>query len=291
MHPTQNTSHFLYYIFIMQFAISGSSAIENISVDDNTATITFNGGRSYDYTVNDVTAFVTALTNVMSKQESVGSFVNKQIKSETLQKVAAWSSLEFSTRPEYMLQWSRRDTHPWTQSQSNQSRRKHVTGSRISWTRTRSASLSNDGMVWCSSHHKTRGIISGSGLTTIPIGCYTDHKREEVCPLCMLKLPCESCSVYCIGHSGLVADRGWCPGHFLMDCNNYFKAGAVSMWLLRQQQYPLPPLISYKIPRIGVLCRVSGQFADWQPHAMHNRFLGVIVGTSNGTHTTPFATH
>lgn len=183
MHPTQNTSHFLYYIFIMQFAISGSSAIENISVDDNTATITFNGGRSYDYTVNDVTAFVTALTNVMSKQESVGSFVNKQIKSETLQKVAAWSSLEFSTRPEYMLQWSRRDTHPWTQSKSNQSRREHATGSRISWTRTRSASLSNDGMVWCSSHHKTRGIISGSGLTTIPIGCYTDHKREEVCPL------------------------------------------------------------------------------------------------------------
>ena len=89
MHPTQNTSHFLYYIFIMQFAISGSSAIENISVDDNTATITFNGGRSYDYTVHDVTAFVTAMTDVMSKQESVGSFVNKQIQSDALQKVAA----------------------------------------------------------------------------------------------------------------------------------------------------------------------------------------------------------
>ena len=58
------------------------------------------------------------------------------------------------------------------------------------------------------------------------------------------------------------------------------------MQLLRQQQYPLPPLISYKIPRIRVLCRVSGQFADWQPLAMHNRFLGVIVGTSNGTHHT-----
>ena len=76
----------------MQFAITGSSAIENISVDDNTATITFSGGRSYDYTLNDVTAFVTALTDVMSKQESVGSFVNKQIKSETLQKITAWSS-------------------------------------------------------------------------------------------------------------------------------------------------------------------------------------------------------
>jgi len=74
---------------IMQFAISGSSAIENIAVDDNTATITFAGGRAYDYTVNDVTAFVTALTDIMTKQESVGRFVNQQIKSETLQKVAA----------------------------------------------------------------------------------------------------------------------------------------------------------------------------------------------------------
>ena len=88
MHPAQNTSHSIAF-FIMQFAISGSSAIENIAVDDNTATITFAGGRAYDYTVNDVTAFVTALTDIMSKQESVGRFVNQQIKSETLQKVAA----------------------------------------------------------------------------------------------------------------------------------------------------------------------------------------------------------
>ena len=73
----------------MQFAITGSSAIENIAVDDNTATITFAGGRAYDYTVNDVTAFVTALSDIMSKQESVGRFVNQQIKSEILQKVAA----------------------------------------------------------------------------------------------------------------------------------------------------------------------------------------------------------
>ena len=87
-HPAQNTSLSIAFL-IMQFAISGSSAIENIAVDDNTATITFAGGRAYDYTVNDVTAFVTALTDIMSKQESVGRFVNQQIKSETLQKVAA----------------------------------------------------------------------------------------------------------------------------------------------------------------------------------------------------------
>ena len=73
----------------MQFAITGSSAIENISVADNIATITFTGGRSYDYTVNDVTAFVTSLSEVMTKQDSVGRFVNNAIKTETLQKVAA----------------------------------------------------------------------------------------------------------------------------------------------------------------------------------------------------------
>ena len=74
----------------MQFAITGSSAIENISLEDNTATITFKGsGRAYDYTVNDVTAFVTALTDIMTKQESVGRFVNNSIKNETLVKIAA----------------------------------------------------------------------------------------------------------------------------------------------------------------------------------------------------------
>ena len=73
----------------MQFAISGSSAIENIALDDNTATVTFAGGRDYDYTVNDVTAFVTSLTNVIEGGESVGRFVNQSVKNETLQRIAA----------------------------------------------------------------------------------------------------------------------------------------------------------------------------------------------------------
>ena len=73
----------------MNFAITGSSAIEALSIDDNTATVTFTGGRSYDYTVNDVTAFVTALNSVMTEQGSVGRFVNNSIKSEALLKVAA----------------------------------------------------------------------------------------------------------------------------------------------------------------------------------------------------------
>ena len=52
-------------------------------------TVTFTGGRSYDYTVNDVTAFTTALTAAMQPEQSVGRFVNKSIKNETLQKVSA----------------------------------------------------------------------------------------------------------------------------------------------------------------------------------------------------------
>ena len=57
---------------------------------DDTATVTFTGGRSYDYTVADVTSFVSALSEVISSKESVGRFVNQAIKSERLQKVAAW---------------------------------------------------------------------------------------------------------------------------------------------------------------------------------------------------------
>ena len=73
----------------MQFAISNSTAIENISLDDNTATVTFTGGRDYDYTFNDVTAFVTSLTNVIEGGQSVGRFVHQSVKNETLKAIAA----------------------------------------------------------------------------------------------------------------------------------------------------------------------------------------------------------
>jgi hypothetical protein len=73
----------------MNFAISNSTAIEAIALEDNTATVTFNGGRDYDYTVNDVTAFVTSLTNVIEGGQSVGRFVNQSVKNETLQRIAA----------------------------------------------------------------------------------------------------------------------------------------------------------------------------------------------------------
>lgn len=74
----------------MNFAISNSTAIENIALEDNTATLTFTGGRAYDYTVTDVTNFVTSLSKVIEAGESVGKFVNIAIKNETLQRIAAW---------------------------------------------------------------------------------------------------------------------------------------------------------------------------------------------------------
>ena len=73
----------------MQFAILDSSAIENISIADNTATVTFSGGRDYDYTLNDVASFVSALSNVIETEASVGQFINTSIKNETLMRVAA----------------------------------------------------------------------------------------------------------------------------------------------------------------------------------------------------------
>ena len=67
-----------------------SSAIENISdVQDGKVTITFNGGRDYTYGVADVEQFVSQLTDVIAKSESVGRFINTAIRSEQLTQVAA----------------------------------------------------------------------------------------------------------------------------------------------------------------------------------------------------------
>ena len=82
-------THLILYTNIMQFSISNSTAIENIALNDNTATVTYSGGRAYDYAVNDVTAFVSALSNVIESGKSVGQFVNQSVKNETLQRIAA----------------------------------------------------------------------------------------------------------------------------------------------------------------------------------------------------------
>jgi len=79
----------------MQILPFSSSAVENISATDEDVTITFNGGRDYTYGVDSVEEFVSDLNNVIKTDESVGRFINQQIKSERLQQlVAAWSSLD-----------------------------------------------------------------------------------------------------------------------------------------------------------------------------------------------------
>ena len=62
-----------------------SSAIESISdVTDGQVSITFNGGRQYNYNVQDVEQFVSQLSNVIAEQQSVGRFINTAIRSEQL---------------------------------------------------------------------------------------------------------------------------------------------------------------------------------------------------------------
>ena len=73
----------------MQFTISNSTAIEAIAINDNTATLTFVGNRSYDYNLNDVANFVTSLSKVIEAGESVGRFINTEIKADRLMPITA----------------------------------------------------------------------------------------------------------------------------------------------------------------------------------------------------------
>lgn len=78
----------------MEFSNFESTAVSNISVNDNIVTVTFKGsGNSYDYQANDVTNFVVKLQDVIEKNKngngSVGQFINKAIKEDkTLQILA-----------------------------------------------------------------------------------------------------------------------------------------------------------------------------------------------------------
>ena len=60
-----------------------SSALENLTVDGEQVQVTFNGGRSYTYTVADVERFCMAFNAATSK----GKFLNQAIKDETLERV------------------------------------------------------------------------------------------------------------------------------------------------------------------------------------------------------------
>ena len=72
--------HFIFKTMINAF---DSSAIESVAIDDGQVLVTFNGGRTYTYTVADVERFVTAFNTAESK----GRFLNQQIKDETLERV------------------------------------------------------------------------------------------------------------------------------------------------------------------------------------------------------------
>ena len=63
-----------------------STAIESIKAGEkqNTVEVTFTGGKSYTYGVNDLTAFATEVTRLVDTSDSVGRYVNKSIKSGLL---------------------------------------------------------------------------------------------------------------------------------------------------------------------------------------------------------------
>jgi len=63
-----------------------STAIESIKegADANRVEVTFTGGKSYTYGVNDLATFATEVTRLVNAKESVGSYVNKSIRSGLL---------------------------------------------------------------------------------------------------------------------------------------------------------------------------------------------------------------
>ena len=74
----------------MEFSNFESTAVSNISVNDNIVTVTFKGsGNSYDYQANDVTNFVVSLQKVIENSKSVGKFINKAIKEDQTLKILA----------------------------------------------------------------------------------------------------------------------------------------------------------------------------------------------------------
>ena len=67
-----------------------SSAIEAIKAgtEAGQVDVTFSGNRTYTYSVEDVTAFASAVTEVVTGNESVGRFVNKSLRNGTLNAIS-----------------------------------------------------------------------------------------------------------------------------------------------------------------------------------------------------------
>jgi hypothetical protein len=72
---------------MMQFTSSAIQSIGDVT-DTNEVTIVFQNGNPYTYTVSDADAWENDLADVISESESVGSFVNRAIRSGVLNQVA-----------------------------------------------------------------------------------------------------------------------------------------------------------------------------------------------------------
>jgi len=72
----------------MQIPAFTSSAVKNLRTEGETVMVTFPNGKEYTYTCADVESFVSALSSIITEQQSVGSFVNRSIKNETLKQMA-----------------------------------------------------------------------------------------------------------------------------------------------------------------------------------------------------------
>lgn len=68
---------------IMQFNVQ-SSAVKGLRTEGDQVFITFPNGREYTYTATDVASFTNAVSEAISKGASVGSLVNREIRSSNL---------------------------------------------------------------------------------------------------------------------------------------------------------------------------------------------------------------
>lgn len=86
MHPAQNNINIQSLFLIMNFNVTGSSAIASASMEGDQVTIAFtsNPEKEYTYRAVDEDAFQSAFVNVNAKGESVGKFITSAIKSEAL---------------------------------------------------------------------------------------------------------------------------------------------------------------------------------------------------------------
>lgn len=65
-----------------------SSAVKGLRTEGDQVFITFPNGKEYTYNATDVAAFTNAVSTAISKQDSIGSLVNRAIRSNQLTVVA-----------------------------------------------------------------------------------------------------------------------------------------------------------------------------------------------------------